>query len=459
MNKKSILAIAVATHFAAASAIAGVPAEEAAQLGKTLTAVGAIKAGNADGSIPAYTGGIDKPPASWKPGMNYYPDPYADEKPILKIDVNNMDKYADKLSEGVKQLLKTKPGYYLNVFPSHRSTRFPDAVTEASIRNASNPECKTEDDGVSLSKACRGGFPFPIPKTGNEVMWNKVVAYQPPLRSWTSNWLLDAGGNVLLTSALNVYADRLNYYGGADDRKDTDSYVTNLAVLTGPTRSVGAGQGFKDFLHPIQQPRRSFSYTPGQRRVRLAPEFAYDTPHGQLGGALVYDEIYLFSGAMDRFDFKLVGRKEAYIPNNNYKVVFGCPKEELFKKDHVNPECERWELRRVWVVEATLKPGARHIYKKRVWQLDEDWSNAGTYDAWDQSGKLYRTGYNYAYQIYDPEWSGPGYGTFVVFDLQKNLLAFTSHYDPKNNGGAKVGNPLREAEAQPESYLQSNAIR
>lgn len=416
---------------------------------------GAIKAGNADGSIPAYTGGLQKPPANWKADSTSLADPYADEKPLFKIDASNMDKYGDKLSEGVKHLLKTKPGYYLNIYPSHRSIRFPKSVEDASIRNASNPDCKTENDGVSMTEACRGGIPFPIPKTGSEVMWNKVVNYSPVARIDSNNWLLDANGNVLLTSALRLYSDRLNYYGTPQQRKDTSAYVNLISILTGPTRSVGAGQGFKDHLNPVEKPRRAFSYTPGQRRVRMAPEFTYDTPHGQLGGAVVYDEVYLFSGAMDRFDFKLVGKKEAYIPYNNYKAVFGCPKpEDLFAKNSVNPECERWELHRVWVVEATLKPGSRHIYKKRSWWFDEDGSNAALYDAWDQAGKIYRTGYNYSLQTYVPGNEGPYFGTFVIYDLQKNLAALTSQI-----ASYKVGNPLREEEAQAENYLSANGIR
>ena len=44
----------------AANVMAAVSPEEAAKLGTSLTPVGAEKAGNADGSIPAWTGGIPK---------------------------------------------------------------------------------------------------------------------------------------------------------------------------------------------------------------------------------------------------------------------------------------------------------------------------------------------------------------------------------------------------------------
>lgn len=441
---------------ATSAAQAAVSADEAAQLGKTLTPMGAVKAGNADGSIPAYTGGLDKPPAGYKPGQPTLPDPFAAEKPLFKIDASNMDKYADKLSEGVKHLLKTKPGFYLNVYPSHRTAKYPKAVEDATVRNATKADCKLEDGGNALSKGCRGGVPFPLPKNGYEVMWNKLVNYSPVMRVDSRNWLLDSSGNALLTSALRIYFDRLGYYGTPEERKNTDAYVTSLAVVTGPVRSAGAGQGFNDHLNPLQKPRIAFSYTPGQRRVRTAPEFDYDTPHGQFGGAIVYDEIFLFSGAMDRFDFKLLGKKEMYIPYNNYKTAFGgCQDEKvLFKGTAVNPECERWELHRTWVVEATLKPGARHIYKKRVWYVDEDNFVAGGYDAYDQANKLYRTGYSYSMQVYEPGSEGPYFQSFVLYDTQKNLVAFQTQF-----AGVKWGNPLRESEAQPEAYLNANTTR
>jgi len=68
------------------TAQAAVSADEARALGSTLTEFGATKAGNADGSIPAYTGGLSKPPADFKPGSGYWANPYAAEKPILRID-------------------------------------------------------------------------------------------------------------------------------------------------------------------------------------------------------------------------------------------------------------------------------------------------------------------------------------------------------------------------------------
>ena len=123
--------------------------------------------------------------------------------------------------------------------------------------------------------------------------------------------------------------------------------------------------------------------------MKLAPELAYDTPTAGTSGAGTYDDAFVFNGALDRYDWKLVGKREMIVPYNEYKLVFAPGKrEDVAKKSHVNPDLERWELHRVWVVEATLKPGKRHIYHKRVFYIDEDSWAAVAADSYDARGQL-----------------------------------------------------------------------
>ncbi|MNJ26052.1 hypothetical protein D3C77_205170 [compost metagenome] len=113
------------------------------------------------------------------------------------------------------------------------------------------------------------------------------------------------------------------------------------------------------------------------------------------------DDVGLFNGKQDRFDFKLVGKKEIYVPYNTYRMVYSDTPQEVFKANHINPDFVRWELHRVWVVEATLKPGARHIYKKREFYIDEDsWAPLAV-DQYDARDTLWRVGFNYPTQSYD----------------------------------------------------------
>ena len=206
----------------------------------------------------------------------------------------------------------------------------------------------------------------------------------------------------------------------------------------------------------MDKPRSAWNDQPGQRRVKMSPEFAYDTPVASMGGVILFDELFVFSGKMDRFDFKLVGKKEMFLPYNGYKNVFECPTVEMaLQPKHVNPACERWELHRAWVVEATLKPGQRHVYSKRVYYFDEDWSGASLYDAFDQSNELYRSLFQTTIQLYDKP---SPYGTKnVVYDFNKGIYAYVN--DIMGNGTQVLAKSLSERELNPEAVVARETAR
>jgi hypothetical protein len=154
------------------NASAAVSEQEAARLGKDLTPVGAEKAASKDGAVPAWDGGMTKVPAGWKPGRL---DPYKDDKPLYSVDASNLDKYADKVPPGQAALIKAYKGYKLDVYPSHRSCPAPDIVAERTKKNATY--AKIGDDGWRLEQAYGAGVPFPIPKSGVEVLWNYKTRY------------------------------------------------------------------------------------------------------------------------------------------------------------------------------------------------------------------------------------------------------------------------------------------
>lgn len=437
-------------------AIAAVSIEEAKQLGSSLTPFGAIKAGNFSGSIPPYSGGITKPPASFKPGSGFWVDPYQDEKPLFRINSKNIDKYTENLSEGQKQILQKFPGYYLDVYPSHRTVSYPDKVLQATVRNATT--CKTRKDGLAIEQDCRGGLPFPIPKTGREAMWNQIMRYQGDTAITTSHsrsWVIDSTGRMIMTAQQQTTSDSPYYQTELTDRDPAMGWRT-YSHTQAPARRVGEMTGIADFLDPTEKARRAWTYTPGQRRVKLAPEFAYDTPIASMGGVIVFDELFIFSGKMDRFDFKLLGKKEMYLPYNMYRGVFDCPApEKALLPQHTNPACERWELHRVWTIEATLKPGQRHAYSKRVYYLDEDLSGAGMFDAFDQGGQLHRALFNGATPFYDQ--AIPWASRMVVYDLNRNMYTYIN--DVTLNGFKISPQAKSERELNPEAIVGRESSR
>jgi hypothetical protein len=133
-----------------------------------------------------------------------------------------------------------------------------------------------------------------------------------------------------------------------------------------------------------------WQYLSGQRRVRRAPSINFDTPNSVASGVNFVDENYGGTGSPERFDWKLIGKKEMIIPYNNNQLLANAD-EKVMGQRHVNPDYMRWELHRVWEVEATLKAGKRHAVPKRKYYYDEDnWGNA-MIDGWDAEGTLWRT--------------------------------------------------------------------
>jgi Protein of unknown function (DUF1329) len=452
--QRSLFAVALAAMVG--PTFAAVSADEAKQLGTTLTEFGAIKAGNADGSIPAYTGGYTGTQAGFKPDSGFWVDPFKSDKPLFRIDGKNMAQYADKLSEGQKQLLKTYPDYYLDVYPTRRSVAYPDAVLKATARNATG--CKSTRDGIGVDKACRGGLPFPIPKTGLEAVWNQILHYQGETAVTTSNsrsWVIDTAGKPTMTAEQATYTDPVWFQTGLEDRDPSMAWRV-LSITKSPARKAGEVTGLTDFIDPVEQPRKAWAYTPGQRRIKASPEFSYDTPVASQGGLTLFDELFVVSGKLDRFDYKLVGKKEMFLPYNEYKASFECPTLELaLKPKFANPDCHRWELHRVWVVEATLKAGQRHAYSKRNYYFDEDLSAAGLYDAFDQNGALYRSIFNGMVQLYDKKL--PWAVRTVIYDFNKGQYGYFN--DVMVGGHGIPAKPLTEREMNPEAIVSRETAR
>jgi hypothetical protein len=144
-------------------------------------------------------------------------------------------------------------------------------------------------------------------------------------------------------------------------------------------------------LNASAAPRQAWIYNPGQRRVRRAPNVAYDNPGTASDGLRTNDMTDMFNGAMDRFDWKLVGKKEMYVPYNSYTAHSDKTKiADLIRPGHLNPDKLRYELHRVWVVEATLKAGKRHINSRRTFYVDEDSWGILALDHYDGRGQLWR---------------------------------------------------------------------
>lgn len=397
MNRLTRTLIAASILAAHAGVLhAAVSADEAKALGSYLTAIGAEKAGSSDGSIPAYAGGLTTPPAGFDAASGIRPDPFASEKPLFTIDAKNVDTYAAKMSEGAKALVKKLPGFRMDVYPTHRTVAYPQAVLDKTIKNATG--AKLAADGYTPVDAA-GGIPFPIPKSGIEVMLNHIARYQGIsfVMPKYSAFNIDAAGKRVL-STQGVWTIESPFY----DHKEESPVIYNRARAnyTGPARRAGEAIMTFENVDGLKG-RRAYQYLPGQRRVRLAPDLAYDTPNPSTSGMSTVDDVNLFNGRMDRYDWKLAGKKELYVPYNTYRFNYAANADQVFGNKFINPDFVRWELHRVWVVEATLKPSERHIYAKRTFYVDEDSWAVLADDQYDGHGQLWRPGFAYLTPLYD----------------------------------------------------------
>lgn len=389
MRKFSIKLAAGLAGFAitASAGHAAVSAEQAKRLGGELTATGAEKAGNADGSIPAWEGGITTPPAGYKVG-DYHPDPFAGEKPTLQITPANYKQHAERLTPGQQAMFAKYPTFRMDVYPTHRSASFPARTYEYTAKNAT--ACKLVADGEGIEN-CAEGFPFPIPQNAYEVIWNHKLKYKGlSVLSYSNQAAPTASGAFTLIKLREEILGLYYKEGNTSESIDNILLYFKQEVL-GPARLAGQVLLVHETLNAKAAPRQAWVYNPGQRRVRRAPNVAYDNPGTASDGLRTNDMTDMFNGAMDRFEWTLVGKKEMYVPYNSYAAHSGDTKvKDLIRPGHLNPDKMRYELHRVWVVDAKLKAGARHINSRRTFYVDEDSWQILLMDHYDGQGNLWR---------------------------------------------------------------------
>jgi len=405
MNKKLLLrsTLVLAGMALGAPAMAAVSAADAAKLGAELTPLGAEKAGNADGSIPAWDGGLTSASqagfANFRPGQ-HHPDPYANDKPLYTITAANMSQYGNKLTEGHKKLLQTyRNSFKMIVYPTHRSGASPQRIYDATKRIATTAELAAGGNGVVKAGE---GVPFPIPKSGVEVFWNHVLRYrgdvivrnigQAPVTASGSYTMVKFRDETMVAYSL----------AGAKSENLNNTIAYFIQETLAPARLAGEVLLVQETLDQSIENRRAWVYNPGQRRVRRAPNVAFDNPGTNSDNLRTSDQFDMYNGSPERYDWTLVGKKEMLVPYNAYKLDSNTLKyTDILKKNHINPDLARYELHRVWVVDSKLKAGKSHLYSRRTLYVDEDSWQILAVDCYDSRGQLYRVQEGHVINFYD----------------------------------------------------------
>ena len=408
---------------------AKVPPEQAARLGADLTPLGSERAGNADGSIPAWTGGITAPPE----GIGYekgkhLPDPFAADKPLVRINADNMDDYDAFLTRGQKALMAQYGTYFMDIYPTRRSCAQPEFVYEAAKRNAEIGELVAEGNGVA--KAIMAS-PFPVPNNALELVWNHTLRYRGfKLQRQFTAIPVNQNGNYY---EITVHDDAILRW--SDPQKRAAEELDNISIYyllqtKAPARSAGYVVLVQESLNMLVEARRAWTYSPGTRRVRRAPTIAYDNPGTNSDGITTSDSFGGFNGAPDRFNWSVRGRSEKYIAYNNYRKTL-TPFKQLVGKQHINPEFMRYEKHRVWEVVGTLKENFRHVYGRRVFYIDEDTKGIVATEIYDGRGQLWRVqelGGGVQYEL--PLCGGGGDAVYDLVVGRYLLLGMTNEEKP-----------------------------
>ena len=401
IKKISILATALTFALYGGVASAKVSVADAAKLENELTPVGAVRAGNPDGSIPAWTGGITALPAGYNKG-DHHADPFGNDQVLYTITGANYKEYVANLSPGQVKLFETYPDTYkMPVYPTRRSASYPDSVYAATKSNALNAELLQGGNGIQNATM---GIPFPIPQNGLEAIWNHTLRFR-------GDAVTRFGGQAAVTEGgaytiIGFEEQLMIKYAEAGltpaQLMDENILFKFKQSVTKPSRLAGTALLVHETVDQVKNPRQAWTYNTGQRRVRRAPNVAYDTPGSATDGLRTTDDYDMYNGSPNRYNWELKGKQELYVAYNSYKLHSDqLTYDDILKPHHINPDLTRFEKHRVWVVEANLKDEFRHVYVKRVFYIDEDSWQVLVADSYDDRGGLYRVALAYGLNYYE----------------------------------------------------------
>ncbi len=400
MKRRDFGALA-GSSLAAAAAIRPARAQSAALdptlLTSTLTPMGAERAGNADGSIPAWTGGVVSPPIPVDQPRAVRL--FEDEAPLYTVDASNMAQYQNLLTPAT-QLQMTKFGLRIKVYPTHRTSAAPQYVYDNTAKNVTSAQFDPRGGRFGFTGAY-GGAPFPIINTaeplvgGAQLIWNHLTNW----RGYTAHGLFNAGcvvidGKLDLVSGAMVRSF-LPYYDPNGSAETFDGYLSKAHYYSlAPTQVQGQENIVWHSANVNVHPDIVWQLLNGQGRVRKAPDEAYDTPNPNSNGIANIDESSCFFGNPSQYNWTYIAKQEMLVPYNCNAMGFHSA-QELLQPHSPNPDIVRWEKHRVWVVEANLAPGNHNVNAKRRFYIDEDSWLALLGEGYDAEGNMVKAYANY----------------------------------------------------------------
>jgi hypothetical protein len=415
--------------------------------------MGAERAGNAAGTIPPWTGGARTAAPGYVEGAPRA-DLFPGEKPLFVITASDAPAYAGRLPEGALALFRRYNDFRIAVYPSHRTAAAPQSVYDSILANATRAHAGPGGIAYGVAGAA-GGVPFPIPSSGGEMVWNHLLAFWGPARALqVSTYVAAADGHVQKTASYQETTDFPYYYPGARPDDFGGYYFKTRREQQSPPSQAGEAYIAWQPIDASRDRPVAWRYLPGEHRVRKAPALSYDTPDAGASGLQALDDYYLFFGSPDRYDFRIVGKREMIVPYNNNRLYL-LPEAAALGARHENPDALRYELHRVWIVEGTLAAGKHHVAPRRRLYLDEDTWLAVYAESWDEDGKLWKFGHATMYTM--PEIPAVITGTQFVYDLE--LGGYCADFVFGGQAKQYAVTPPHPAESFSAAALAAEAVR
>lgn len=430
---------------------------DAGLLTTTLTPYGAERAGNADGSIPAWTGGWTKPHVASNVSLD---EPFyaQDEKALYTVDADNLEQYQSLVPPGLSALI-SKFDYKLIVYPTHRTAAAPQYVYDNIAQNVARSKLDPRGGRFGFTGGY-GGIPFPIiditnPDTGgSQLIWNHLTAW-----GGFSNKSLFAVAMVVINGKATLsggqYGQFLYPYYDPNGSPDAYSgYYSKLHIKDlAPANVDGQELLVWHSTNVNVTPDITWELLNGQARVRKAPNEAYDTPNSAYDGISNIDESQCFYGNPAQYDWKYIGKQEMLIPYNCNAMRYQSGPDFAGPKAP-NPSAARWEKHRVWVIEATLHPGMTNVLAKRRFYLDEDTYNAVLGESYDADGNMVKAYISYIRSAPSVPMNNPV--NILTFNLMTGDYIFNGNISYPGHTGGVYDVPVNNAYFDPQE-MAANA--
>ena len=323
---------------------------------------------------------IEQPIKSYDSSKNSYPDPFSEDKIIFTITNENYLEFSENLlTRGqIEMFIKYPKTFKMHIYKSRRSCAVPPEVYALTKSNAI-----LTDEGEGI-EGIVGSIPFPQPSEALHHVWNHILRYRGVEISGSSPFfIIDPDGSRVLGAGEAIAKNYWNPF--TKNEKGLQGML--MTKVTHPPRLADASALVIESLNAFKTPRKAWVYNPGTRRVRRAPDIAYDYKPSASQGLTTTDQFDGFNGAKDRYNWKSLGLQVKLMPYNAYKF-HETPIDEVLDPYHVNQDFLRYELVNVNVVKAELKNDKRHIIPERVMYFDVDSHNMLVEETFDANSEI-----------------------------------------------------------------------